>query len=62
MNRMTLQEIIQQLQHALKRAEEAANRGDGARGYIDAYSILSTHVEIVTGELMLRHRTIGGAS
>lgn len=51
MNTMTMQEIIAQLQHALETAGEAAKRGDGAAGYVEAYCILDAHTEIVVGEL-----------
>jgi len=30
---------------------QAAKRGDGAAGYVEAYCILDAHTEIVVGEL-----------
>ena len=41
----TLQEIVDQLEYALQRAE-AATTGDGNKAYIDGYAILATHTEM----------------
>jgi hypothetical protein len=42
----TLQEIVDQLEYALQRAEAATMTGDGNKAYIDGYAILATHTEM----------------
>lgn len=42
----TLQEIIDQIEYALQRAEAATMTGEGNKAYIDGYAILATHAEM----------------
>lgn len=47
----TLQEIVDQLEYALQRAEAATITGEANRGFIDGYAILATHTEMAVCHL-----------
>lgn len=58
----TLQEIVDQLEYALQRAEAATMTGEANRGFIDGYAILATHTEMVLSDLRLLALDEGAAS